>query len=285
MISLRTCIELANVVDNYDSRVVDRLFTALDLAHLANPNLGKFSKDDKINILLKELKYQRTPGLLTDSFQLDVLQFMVDHFYRYEDEPGSNNYVSYDQNIGIVKYENKFSHTYTSLANSLMLDGYTINARTIKKMLPVEIEEARTENELFTLLNKHSFFTTKGHLEQAIQNHSQGNWAGANGQFRPFIESLLIDICRSLAPNNKCENAHSAITILSKTVNPPFLRADLNEVENSNCNKPFIEGFWKRLHPEGNHPGLSTKEDSTFRYHISIVVAHYLLTRFSNCNL
>ena len=80
-------------------------------------------------------------------------------------------------------------------------------------------------------------------------------------------------------PANKTDNAQSAITILSKTVNPPFLRADLNEVENSNCKKPFIDGLWKRLHPEGSHPGLSDEEDSTFRYHITIVVAYYLLKR------
>jgi len=149
-------------------------------------------------------------------------------------------------------------------------------------MLPNKIEEAKTESELFTLLNKYSFSTTKGHLEQAITIHSQGNWAGANGQFRPFIESLLIDICRIILPNNKCENTNAAINLLSKTANPPFLRSDLNEVENPNCSKPFIEGFWKRLHPEGTHPGLSDEEDSTFRYHITIVVAYYLLKRLSS---
>ena len=76
----------------------------------------------------------------------------------------------------------------------------------------------------------------------------------------------------------------SSIILLSKTVSPAFLRADLNEVENNNCNKPFIEGFWKRLHPEGNHPGLSDEEDSTFRYHISIVVALNLLNRLTKRN-
>ena len=282
MLSLRTCIELVNVVDDYVLKVVDRLFTALDLTHLANPNLGKFTKDDKINILLKTLKYPPSKAQISDSFQLDVLQFMIDHFYRYEDDEGSNAYIGYDPNFGTVTYDDKFSYKYPSLANSLKLDGYIIKGRTIKKMLPNEIEEAKTENELFTLLRQYEFDITKGHLEQAIKNHSQGNWAGANSQFRPFVESLLIDIAKKLAPNNKCESASSAINILSKSVNPPFLRADLNEVESNNCNKPFIEGFWKRLHPEGNHPGLSSEEDSTFRYHISIVIAHYLLKRLSN---
>ncbi len=282
MISLKTSIELISVIDKYLPKVIDRIFVVFDIEHLIHPTLGKFSKDDKVNILLKTLKIPPSKGPFTESFQLDLLQYMIDHFYRYEDERGSTNYVSYDPNFGTVNSENLFCYKYLALANSLKRDGYIIKERSIKKMLPNEIEEAKTESELFTLLNKFNLSTTKGHLEQAIRNHSQGNWAGANGQFRPFVESLLIDICKFLLPNNKCESANTAINLLSKTVTPPFLRSDLNEVENPNCNKPFIEGFWKRLHPEGTHPGLSDEEDSTFRYHITIVVAYYLLKRLSN---
>jgi hypothetical protein len=281
MLSFKTCIELINVIDNYIDKVVNRIFAAFDLEHKVHPTFGKFGKEDKINILLKTLKYPPEKGPFSGSFQIDLLQYIVNHFYRYEDEPQNRSSMFYDRSLDNVPYEDKFSHKYPVLANSLKRDGYIMKGRTIRKMLPFEIEEAKTENELFLLLNKYNFSTTKGHLEQAILNHSQGIWAGANGQFRPFIESLLIDISKYLAPNNKCENASSAINILSKTVNPPFLRPDLNEVENTNCTKPFIEGFWKRLHPEGNHPGLSDEDDSTFRYHISIVVAHYLLNRLS----
>jgi hypothetical protein len=284
MLSFKTCIELINVIDNYIQKVVDRIFAAFDLEHKTHPTLGKFNKDDKINILLKALQFPPPKGPFSDSFQLDLLQYIVDHFYRYEDEPQNRSSMFYDNSLDNIPYDDKFSYKYPALANSLKRDGYIMKGRIIRKMLPTEIEEAKTESELFILLNQFNFSTTKGHLEQAILNHSQGNWAGANGQFRPFIESLLIDICKKLLPNNKCENASSAISLLSKTVNPSFLRADLNEVENNNCNKPFIEGFWKRLHPEGNHPGLSDEEDSTFRYHISIVVALNLLNRLTKRN-
>lgn len=279
MISLKTSIELINVIDNYNQKIVDRIFIAFDLSHLIHPTLGKFTKDDKTNILLTTLKYPPANGPFTGSFQIDLLQYIVDCYYRYEDDPKKSMF--YDKSLDHIPYDDKFSYKYPSLANSLKRDGFIMIGRTIRKMLPNEIEEAKTENELFILLTKFNFSITKGHLEQAILNHSQGNWAGANGQFRPFIESLLIDICKTIAPGNKCENASSAINILSKTVTPVFLRADLNEVENNNCNKPFIEGFWKRLHPEGNHPGLSDEEDSTFRYHISIVVAYNLLNRLA----
>ena len=41
----------------------------------------------------------------------------------------------------------------------------------------------------------------------------------------------------------------------------------------------FVEGFFKRLHPEGSHPGLSEQSDSTFRLHLVILVIHHFLTR------
>lgn len=278
MLSFKTCIELINVLDNYVVEFVDRIFFVFDIEHLIHPSNGKFSREYKINLLLKILNNPPAKGPFSDSFQIDLLQYMVDHFYRYEDDPKVRNSNFYDENEHII-YEDRFSYKYQSLSNSLKRDGFIIQARLIKKMLPIEIVESKTESELFRLLRKFNFTVSSGHLEQAISNHSQGYWAGANAQFRPFIESLLIDICKRILPNNKCDSANSAINILSKTVTPPFLIEDLNEVESSKCNKPFIEGFWKRLHPHGNHPGLSDEEDSTFRYHISIVVAYYLLNR------
>jgi hypothetical protein len=43
--------------------------------------------------------------------------------------------------------------------------------------------------------------------------------------------------------------------------------------------RTFVESFWKRLHPEGSHPGLSEQSDSTFRLHLVILVIHHFLTR------
>ena len=102
MLSFKTCIELINVIDNYIQKVVDRIFVAFDLTHLTHPTLGKFTTDDKINILLKTLKYPPPKGPFTDSFQIDLLQYMVDHFYRYEDEPQNRNSIFYDKSFGQV---------------------------------------------------------------------------------------------------------------------------------------------------------------------------------------
>lgn len=277
MLSLKSRIELLALIGQYGVKTIDRIFYVFDIEHLIHPTLGKLTVDDKLNILLKTLKRPPDKGPFTTDFNLDLLQYMVDLYYRNEDDGGTSLPI-YRAADNII-YEHRFSFEHQALTYSLKRDGYIVNGRTIKKQLPQEIEEAKSESELFTLLNKFNLTIPRGHLEQAISNHSQANWAGANSQFRTFIESLLISICNKLVPANKTENAQSAITILSKTVSPPFLRADLNEVENSNCKKPFIEGFWKRLHPEGSHPGLSDEEDSTFRYHITIVVAYYLLKR------
>ena len=281
MLSLKTILELIDVIDKYDEKIIDRIFFSFDIEHLIHPSYGKLTKDNKINILIKTVKYPPPKGPYSESFNIDLLQHVVDNFYRFQDKPKDKNSFLYDPSLDHVAYEDRFSFRYPALANALKRDGYTIRGRNIKKMLPEEIEEAKVESELILLLDRFSFKVTKGHLEQGIQNHSQGNWAGANGQFRPFIESLLIEICKFILPNNQCESANTAINLLSKTANPSFLRSDLNEVENPNCNKPFIEGFWKRLHPQGTHPGLSDEEDSTFRYLLTIVVAYYLLRRLA----
>ena len=144
------------------------------------------------------------------------------------------------------------------------------------------MEEAESANELFRFLDKFNFQTTKGHLKQAISNHSSGDWASANGQIRTFFESLLKDISKKILPDNPCNTAASAISLLSKSSNPPFLKKELNEVSSNRRTNSFIDGFWNRLHPEGNHPGLSSEEDSTFRYHISIVMGRYLLDRLNS---
>jgi hypothetical protein len=278
MLSLQTCIELIYVIDNLVEREIDRIFHVFNIYDLIRPSLIKISKEEKVNILLEQLKNTNLAGPFSESFQLDLLQYKIDQFYRYEENPKTPIIKVYS-NEPQVKMEDRFSDLYKTLCNSLKRDGYIIKARSIKKLLPAEVVEAKSESELFKLLNKFKFSISQGHLKQATNNHSLGNWAGANSQFRTFVESILTEICKYILPKNSCNNMGTAIKLLSLTANPPFLRTDLNEVESNQCDKPFIEGLWKRLHPEGSHPGLSDEEDSTFRYHVSIVFAHYLLSR------
>jgi len=62
--------------------------------------------------------------------------------------------------------------------------------------------------------------------------------------------------------------------------NAGFFRAQYNEFTGNGTE--FVEGFWKRLHPEGSHPALSEEPDATFRLHLVLVVIHYYAERFDS---
>jgi hypothetical protein len=149
--------------------------------------------------------------------------------------------------------------------HALARDGFVVSEGALRRTLPVDLGLPTTQSEVDRILVKHGFTVPKGQLEQAIDAHARGNWAGANGQFRPFFEGLLDSIAGELTPSDGDS--------LRRLVNIGFLQRDLNERE-------FIQGLTKRLHPEGPHPGLSGSEDSTYRFHIVLLTARLLLTRF-----
>jgi hypothetical protein len=279
ILSNKTIFELIRLTDKFDHPEINRLMTLLQVSPL-NP-MKKVTVKAKSTEIFLHLKYTRGKGPFTDNIHYDFLQYLIDDFFikrpAYE-----RGLVEYNGNRPSIRFENAFSENNPEIANGLRRDGYVVVGKTIKKLLPEEIVEADVESELIQSLDKFGFSQTKGHLSQAIDNHSQGNWAAANGQFRPFIESLLMEICGHLLPNNRCDSASAAISLLSSTINPPFFKTELNEIEHSKCDKPFIEGLWKRLHPAGTHPGPSDEDDCSFRYHTTIVFAHYILKRLAD---
>ncbi|MCK4240747.1 MAG: hypothetical protein KAX30_03930 [Candidatus Atribacteria bacterium] len=170
------------------------------------------------------------------------------------------------------------------LINSLKRDGYVITNGRLKTMLPEDIQLVEKENELNSLLDKFGFTTAKGHLEQAISAHTRSDWASANAQLRTFTESLFNSIAEKLA-NNKTtlpQPGHQRREFLAK-LNPPFLLSTLNEWEISGKGG-FLQGLWRRLNPQGSHPGLSDEEDSTFRLHLVILTASHYIRRLDNRN-
>jgi hypothetical protein len=126
---------------------------------------------------------------------------------------------------------------------------------------------------------KFRFDTAKGHFEQAISAYARGEWASANAQLRSFIESLFDSIAKLLTDDkmNLPATGHQSREFLVK-LNPPFLLTDLNEWEVGGKGG-FVQGFMRRLHPKGSHPGLSDEEDSTFRLYLVIIVASHYLRR------
>jgi hypothetical protein len=179
----------------------------------------------------------------------------------------------------LIEYELKkqgfdsFSERYPELVHSLDRDGFELTENGLRRKLPAEFPIVEQEDQLISLLEKFEFVTAKGHYEQAVAAHSRGEWAAANAQLRTFVEEFFKKtqtiVCSGhCSTNNEPKNA---------LANAGFFIKDYNEYLSNGTG--FVEGFWKRLHPEGSHPGLSEQSDSTFRLHLVILVIHHFLMR------
>ena len=166
-----------------------------------------------------------------------------------------------------------------SLKSALAQDGFAIQSGELVPLLPKEADLSESKSELFQLLVSLEMETACGHLKQAMSAHARGDWAAANAQVGTFFESVFEHIANKFdVPTDK--TFHQRCNDLAR-LSPPFLNPDLNEWEIGN-NGGFLQGFRRRLHPEGSHPGLSDQEDSRFRLHLTMLVAHYYIRRFSS---
>lgn len=59
----------------------------------------------------------------------------------------------------------------------------------IRAALPTEIQLPQTDDEVHQLLKSSGFATPLGHLDQAIEAHTGGDWAACNSQLRAFLEA------------------------------------------------------------------------------------------------
>jgi hypothetical protein len=159
---------------------------------------------------------------------------------------------------------------------ALQLDGFLVTDGALRRELPIDVGLPGVQSEIDRLLAKHGFSTPKGHLDQALDGHARGNWAAANSQIRAFFDALLDQIAEKL--DASVTGLPSGQARRGKLAALGFLSRDLNEWADNGTG--FINGLVKRLHPQGAHPGLSDKEDSTFRLHVILLTARLLLTRF-----
>ncbi len=88
------------------------------------------------------------------------------------------------------------------------------------------------------------------------------------------------DIAVILYPEQAIGKTRVARRHLPANLQPRFLQPDLNEWRGDR--EDLVHGVLKRLHPEGPHPGLSDEEDSTFRLHLVLLVAHIFLRRLDS---
>ena len=170
---------------------------------------------------------------------------------------------------------------FPNLVNALREDGFVVRDYRLSAMLPDVVPVAEYRDELSHLLETHDFGTATGHLRQAISAHTRGDWAAANAQLRAFIEALFDKIAIDLSEGHAANLATSHLRREWLASNePPFFLSDLNEWDAEN-HGGFVEGFWRRLHPSGSHPGLSDEADSTFRLHMVILVGRHYLVRYA----
>ncbi|HDR9803206.1 TPA: hypothetical protein QDC55_001069 [Burkholderia cenocepacia] len=186
--------------------------------------------------------------------------------------------------VEVMRAEPTHEDEQNRLIRALALDGFVVQfvdrysqlPPTLRAALPNEVDLPAADDEVHQLLNDFGFGTPKGHLDQAIEAHTRGDWAAANSQIRTFLESLFDAIAYNIdaanAPQASSENCRQWLATQQQ-----FLSIDRNEWNPDG--KSYINGLFKMLHTEGSHPGLSDEERSTFRLHIVLVTARTFLRR------
>lgn len=169
-----------------------------------------------------------------------------------------------------------FEFHFAGIGSGLERDGFTIDDGTLRPMLPSAIDIPAADSEVHVLLDRYDFIVSQGHIDQGIAAPARGEWAGANAQFRVFVESLIDAIAARLANGAVTQTCGLSRIWLANRA-PSFFLANLNEWTGNGLG--FIEGFIRRLHTEGAHPGLSDEAHSTFRLHLVLLVARLLLRR------
>jgi hypothetical protein len=173
----------------------------------------------------------------------------------------------------------------TAFLRGLARDGFVVEFDdrkrnpTLRAALPEEIDLPETDDEVHELLKLYQFVTPKGHLDQAIEAHTRGDWAACNAQLRTFLESLFDQLAHAVDAGRAAQlpSSENRRAMLAER---GFLAIDRNEWTNDGKN--FVNGLFKMLHTDGSHPGLSNEDHATFRLHIVLVTARTFLRRYHN---
>ncbi len=82
MLSIKTSLELVSLIENWTGTEIDRLHIAFDIKQSKSFEDRNPSKAQKANLILAKLKEISLSGPFTESFQIDVLQYLVDKYFR-----------------------------------------------------------------------------------------------------------------------------------------------------------------------------------------------------------
>lgn len=171
------------------------------------------------------------------------------------------------------------------LLRGLALDGYVVSWKDgtktplLRTALPGEVDLPAADDEVHQLLKQFGFSVPLGHLDQAIDAHTRGDWAAANSQIRTFLEGLLSDIALNIDPQ-EAAGLPSSENRRAWLAERGFLSSSRNEWTADGKN--YVNGLFKMLHTDGSHPGLSDEDHSTFRLHLGLITGRALLRRLRN---
>lgn len=250
-----TIIELMEALPLQTNASVEEFAMRFDLEHCVGDS-GMEKKLLSIKRFLKDNPERKGP--LGSPLVQEIFEFYIERKFAWQRKNG---------------YEIDLGELPEKLMIALRRDGYTTDGHTLVPLLPEETDLEHVESELEAMLDRGGFSVAKEHLRQGRDNFVRGAWAAANGCFRSAVESLLIDLANQRGAR-PADSGGQALGSLAQA-SAPLVHVRLNEWEGQG--KGFMEGFWKRLHPEGPHPGLSDEEDCTFRMQLIVVVMHYLL--------
>jgi hypothetical protein len=150
------------------------------------------------------------------------------------------------------------------LLQLLRIDGFEWHDG---KLVPTTPQPAALAEELSRLernLQDLMLNVATEHYRQAHESFTASNWEAANGQIRPFMESLLIELGKR--ETSKVRSDPSAA--LQDLRDQGFI--DMPEWQ-------MIRGFWQGIQDNGPHQGLSHEQEALFQLHVATAIARYLI--------
>jgi hypothetical protein len=251
-------------------------------------NETMFSKKTILEIV-KALNFQTHDEVERFSIEFDLEDAISGTYLKEKETSIAKHLISNPESLGpngsvlaieVIEYAKmhhsgfkSLSESHPELVHSLDRDGFELTNKGLRRKLPAAFPVVEQEDQLISLLEKFGFDIAKGHYEQAVAAHARGEWAAANAQLRTFVEEFFNKTQTIVCPGQYSSSKERKIALAKAG----FFINEYNEYLFNGTG--FVEGFWKRLHPEGSHPGLSEQSDSTFRLHLVILVIHHFLMR------
>lgn len=260
-------------------------FSSLIIGWGVEEYCGSGSVSSKVNDLVRCAK-QFQPDVPTINGNCHLTRAMIEHAIGASDRDKINKPAVWGRLVAGLKMDG-FEIVEEKVPDpmgrpSVFDDGpRMISKLALRRMLPSDIPETdfrEAQDEVSSLLKKHTFETAHGHLSLAMAAFQRGEWASANAQLRSFFESYLNEIAVKLGYSGG-DGTKTKRDFLGQ-LDPPFLLSDYNEWSENTQKPQYIQGLWSRMHPEGSHPGLSEEEDATFRLQVTLITARLFLRRF-----